>query len=35
VSTAEGGGVGDGGSLNITANTYLLRVKTETKGAGW
>ena len=25
----------DGGTLYITANMFLLRVKTETKGAGW
>ncbi|MCE9609143.1 MAG: hypothetical protein K8R23_02830 [Chthoniobacter sp.] len=35
MSTAAGGGVGDGGTLYITPNTHLLRVKTETKGAGW
>ena len=33
--TANCGWGEDGGTLYITANTFLLRVKTETKGAGW
>jgi gluconolactonase len=33
--TANCGWGGDGGTLYITANHFLLRVKTLTKGAGW
>ena len=33
--TANCGWGEDGGTLFITANKFLLRVKTETKGAGW
>ncbi len=33
--TANCGWGEDGGTLFITANNFLLRVKTETKGAGW
>ena len=35
VPTANCGWGEDGGTLFITAQKYLLRVKTETKGAGW
>lgn len=35
VPTANCGWGDDGGTLYITANHFLLRVKTTTKGAGW
>lgn len=35
VPTANCGWGDDGGTLYITANNMLLRVKTKTKGAGW
>ena len=35
VSTANCGWGGEGGTLYITANNFLVRVKTLTKGAGW